>query len=546
MRMTGGEAVVRSLAAHGVDTVFGIPGTHNLGIYDALRKMGSIRHILARHEQGAAFMADGYARASGRAGVCLSTTGPAALNTLASLGTAYSDSSPVLCIASQIPAEGIGLGKGYLHECEDQLGSFAPVTKWRARADSAAEIPGVMREAFARMLTGRPRPVAVEIPCDILDEDDDLTIPAPVAAEREAPETEQVKRAAELLRAARRPVIWAGGGVIGSGAGSELQQLAERLQAPVFTTVLGKGTVADDHPLAAGATILHQAAQAFVAECDVMLAVGTRFTEEETDRWGLRLPDTLIHVEIDAEEIDRNYPATVGVLGDARAALQLINGQLQDVRRGDDGRAAGVAALRQTVWRFCQDRAPEGVELVQTLRKALPRETIIVSDLTVAAYWCRRLLDVYEPRTNIYPWGFCTLGFGLPAAIGAKAARPDRPVVALCGDGGFMFNCQELAAAVQCDAPVVTLVFNDEAYGVLRPQQEARYGVAHAVDVVNPDFMGLAEAFGVDGCRVASIEQLGPAVAKAIEADRSALIELPGRLPWPIMEPSARMFEAEQ
>ncbi len=546
MRMTGGEAVVRSLKAHGVDTVFGIPGTHNLAIYDALREMGSIRHILARHEQGAAFMADGYARASGRAGVCLSTTGPAALNTLASLGTAYSDSSPVLCIASQIPAEGIGLGKGYLHECEDQLGSFAPVTKWRARADSAAEIPGVMREAFARMLTGRPRPVAVEIPCDTLDEDDDLAIPAPVAAEREAPETEPVERAAGLLRAARRPVIWAGGGVIGSGAGAELRQLAERLRAPVFTTVLGKGALADDHPLAAGATILHPAAQAFVAECDVMLAVGTRFTEEETDRWGLRLPDTLIHIEIDAEEIDRNYSSTVGVLGDARAALQLINGQLQDMRRGDDGSAAGVAALRQTVWRFCQDRAPEGVELVQTLRKALPRETIIVSDLTVAAYWCRRLLDVYEPRTNIYPWGFCTLGFGLPAAIGAKVARPDRPVVALCGDGGFMFNCQELAAAVQFEAPVVTLVFNDEAYGVLRPQQEARYGAAHAVDVVNPDFMGLAEAFGVDGCRAASIEQLGPAVANAIEADRSALIELPGRLPWPIMEPSARMFEADQ
>ena len=546
MRMTGGEAVVRSLKAHGVDTVFGIPGTHNLPIYDALRKMGSIRHILARHEQGAAFMADGYARASGRAGVCLSTTGPAALNTLASLGTAYSDSSPVLCIASQIPAEGIGLGKGYLHECEDQLGSFAPVTKWRARADSAAEIPGVMREAFARMLTGRPRPVAVEIPCDTLDESEDVSILAAAGISRPAPEPGQVERAAALLQAARRPVIWAGGGVIGSGAGTELQQLAERLQAPVFTTVLGKGAVSDDHPLAAGATILHPAGREFVAECDVMLAVGTRFTEEESDRWGLRLPDTLIHVEIDPEEIDRNYAATLGVVGDARAALQLINDELQELRREDKTIAAEVAALRHKVWRYCQERAPEGVELVQTLRKALPRETIIVSDLTVAAYWCRRLLDIYEPRTNIYPWGFCTLGFGLPAAIGAKVARPDRPVVALCGDGGFMFNCQELAAAVQFDVPIITLVFNDEAYGVLRPQQEARYGAAHAVDVVNPDFMGLAAAFGVDGCRVDSIEQLGPAVAKAIEAGRSALIELPGRLPWPIMEPSARMFEAEQ
>ena len=176
MHMTGGEAVVRSLAAHNVDTVFGIPGTHNLGIYDALRAMGGIRHILARHEQGAAFMADGYARASGEVGVCISTTGPAALNTLASLGTAFSDSSPVLCIASQIPAEGIGLDKGYLHECQDQLGSFAPVTKWRARADTVEEIPGVMREAFAQMLSGRPRPTAVEIPCDTLDESDEVTM----------------------------------------------------------------------------------------------------------------------------------------------------------------------------------------------------------------------------------------------------------------------------------------------------------------------------------------------------------------------------------
>ena len=274
MRMTGGEAVVRSLKAHGVDTVFGIPGTHNLGVYDALRETSGIRHILARHEQGAAFMADGYARASGKVGVCLSTTGPAALNTLASLGTAYSDSSPVLCIASEIPAEGIGLNKGYLHECEDQLGSFAPVTKWRALADTVESIPGVMREAFAQMQSGRPRPVAVEIPCDTLDESEDVSILAAAGVSRPVPEPEQVKRAAALLREARRPVIWIGGGVIGSGAGPELQQLAERLQAPIFTTVLGKGAVADDHPLAAGATILHPAGREFVAECDVMLAVG--------------------------------------------------------------------------------------------------------------------------------------------------------------------------------------------------------------------------------------------------------------------------------
>ena len=389
MRITGGEAVVRSLEAHQVDTVFGIPGTHNLAIYEALRQTDSIRHILARHEQGAAFMADGYARASGQVGVCLSTTGPAALNTLASLGTAYSDSSPVLCIASQIPAEGIGLDKGFLHECRDQLASFAPVTKWRARADTVDAIPALMREAFAQMLNGRPRPTAVEIPCDTLDDSADLTITAAASAHRLAPDSEQIEQAARLLRAARQPVIWAGGGAIGSNAGDELRQLAERLQAPVFTTVLGKGVLPEDHPLAAGNVLLHPASRAFLAECDLMLAVGTRFTEEETDRWALRMPDSLIHIDIDPEEIDRNYPATVGIVADARAALQQISARLHDVRRQQSDQAAGIADLRQRIWRYCQARAPEGVELVHTLRTALPRDAIIVSDLTVAAYWCR-------------------------------------------------------------------------------------------------------------------------------------------------------------
>ena len=546
MRMTGGEAVVRSLTAHNVSTVFGIPGTHNLAIYEALRQTEDIRHILARHEQGAAFMADGYARASGQIGVCLSTTGPAALNTLASLGTAYSDSSPVLCIASQIPAEGIGLDKGYLHECRDQLASFAPVTKWRARADTVDAIPALIREAFAQMLNGRPRPTALEIPCDTLDDSADLTITVAADAPRPLADEEQVEQAARLLRTARRPVIWAGGGLVSSDAGGELRQLAESLQAPIFTTVLGKGVLPEDHPLAAGNALLHPAARAFLAECDLMLAVGTRFTEEETDRWALRMPDSLIHIDIDPEEIDRNYAATVGIVADARAALQQISARLQDVSKQENRQIGEITELRQRIWRDCQAREPEGVELVHTLRSALPRETIVVSDLTVAAYWCRRLLDIYEPRTFIYPWGFCTLGFGLPAAIGAKVAQPDRPVVVLCGDGGFMFNCQELAAAVQFDVPLVVLVFNDAAYGVLRPQQEVRYGGAHAVDVVNPDFMALAGAFGVAGCRVDSIEQLGPTIAKAIEANRTTLIELPGTLPWPIMDPSARMFEAEQ
>ena len=507
MRMTGGEAVVRSLTAHNVSTVFGIPGTHNLAIYEALRQTEDIRHILARHEQGAAFMADGYARASGQIGVCLSTTGPAALNTLASLGTAYSDSSPVLCIASQIPAEGIGLDKGYLHECRDQLASFAPVTKWRARADTVDAIPALIREAFAQMLNGRPRPTALEIPCDTLDDSADLTITVAADAPRPLADEEQVEQAARLLRTARRPVIWAGGGLVSSDAGGELRQLAESLRAPIFTTVLGKGVLPEDHPLAAGNALLHPAARAFLAECDLMLAVGTRFTEEETDRWALRMPDSLIHIDIDPEEIDRNYAATVGIVADARAALQQISARLQDVSKQENRQIGEIAELRQRIWRDCQAHEPEGVELVHTLRSALPRETIVVSDLTVAAYWCRRLLDIYEPRTFLYPWGFCTLGFGLPAAIGAKVAQPHRPVVVLCGDGGFAIA--KTAAAVQFDVPLV-VVFNDAAYGVLRPHRRCATAGMRSTRT-----SWLAGAFA--GCRVDSIEQLGPTVAKAIE-----------------------------
>ena len=359
--MTGGEAVAAALAAHGVDTVFGLPGAHNLSLYDALIE-APIRHVLARHEQGAAFMADGYARACGRPGVCVVTSGPAALNTITSLGTAYSDSSPVLCIASQIPAAGIGKEKGYLHECSDQLACFRPVTGWCGRADSVAAIPGLLREAFASMSSGRPRPAALEIPCDVLDASGEAEIGGPIQVERLQPGDAAVEEAAAALREAESPVIWAGGGVIASGASAELRQLAETLQAPVFTTVLGKGAFPEDHPLAAGTAILHPLAQEFLARRDVVLAVGTRFTEEETSGWRLRLPETLIHLDVDAGEIGRNYPASAALVGDARESLRALVDRLAGLE--PRSRTAEVAALRKGIVDDCRELAPEGVELV--------------------------------------------------------------------------------------------------------------------------------------------------------------------------------------
>ena len=545
MQMTGGEAVVHALKVHDVDTVFGIPGAHNLALYEALLDAGGIRHIVARHEQGAAFMADGYARASGKVGVCLCTSGPAVLNAVTSLGTAYCDSSPVLCIASEIPSKMIGKEKGFIHECRDQLACLRPVTTWCRLAREVPTIPGMLQEAFLKMQEGRPRPAALEIPCDVLDASDNVEIPEPATWVRRQPSSESIEKAAQLLSQSRRPVIWAGGGLISSGASAELRELAERLQAPIFTTILGRGSIAGDHPLSAGSAMVHPAAREFVASCDVMLAVGTRFTEEEAIGWTLRLPDNLIHVDIDPQEMGRNYPPTVAVVGDARESLRQLNGSLDAMQtKVMEARDGEVARLRQQIVDDCRQIAPQGVELVETLRSALPREAIIVSDLTLAAYWCRRLLDVYEPRTSIYPWGFCTLGFGVSAGIGAKAARPERPVVVISGDGGFLFNCQELATAVQFQLPIVVLLFNNNSYGVLKPQQQVRYGRTLGVDLVNPDFVALAESFGCRGLRVTSLDQLGPAVSQALESDRTWVIEITCDVPLQIMEPGPRSLHA--
>ena len=540
MAITGGEAVVRSLAAHGVRTVFGIPGTHNLAVYDALLD-SEIRHILTRHEQGAAFMADGYARAGGRPGVCITTTGPAVMNALAALSSAYSDSSPILVIASQICAEHLGQGKGYAHDSPDQLSGFRPVTKWSRCCDTVAAIPQAVREAFLEMKSGRPRPTVVEVPFDVLDGSGEVDIPEPAPIETPQPDENALDRAAGLLKKAKRPVIWAGGGVITSGASSALRSLAEILEAPVFPTTQGKGSLPEDHPLAAGNTLVHPLATEYLSSCDLMLAIGTRFSELETARWSLRLPGDLIQIDVDAEQIGRNYPVSEGIVSDAKLALEaLIDRCSDDEPRAS--RAAEVAELKSCLMKDFHKRSPEAVELIRTLRSALPRETVIVSDLTVVAYWCHHVLDVFEPRTYFNSMGFGSLGFGLPAAMGAKLAVPDRPVVVLTGDGGFQFTCQELGTAVQFGVPVVVVVFNDDGYGILWPQQQARYGRTNATDLVNPDFVALAHAFGASGRRVEEVGELGAAIKSALDADGPSLIEVPLSLPCHPIEETMKMF----
>lgn len=532
-RVTGGAAVVRTLAAHGVEAVFGIPGTHNLAVYEGLASCPEMVHVLARHEQGSGFMADGYARASGRFGVCLSTTGPAALNVLTPLGTAFADSVPVLSVASEIPLRGLGAGKGFLHECADQLGCYAPVTKFSARATEVEAIAPTICSAIAEMTGGRPRPAAIDIPCDVLDADGDFADPLPIPVDEPGCDRESIERVGSVLASARRPLIWAGAGVVRSGGFAALARLAERLDAPVFSTVLGKGALPADHPLSAGEGLLHPAATDIRTECDVMLAVGTGFGQLETVSWRMPMPPKLIQVDIDAAVIGRNYPVEDSIVGDARVVLEAL---CAVVPERPPRIAEVVAEMRAEVRRQCHHRCAPVVELIEAVRAGTPRETVFVNDLTVAVYWGRYLLDVFEPRSYLYPWNFCTLGYALAASIGAAVARRDCPVVTLIGDGGMLFNVQELATAVQHRVPLTVVVFNDDAYGVLKPQQQDRYGRTFATDLVNPDLVKLAESFGADGVRVSSPEQLRSELATAVENDRVTVIDVPVSLPWPVWQ----------
>jgi acetolactate synthase-1/2/3 large subunit len=537
---TGGRILVGALRAEGVDTVFGLVGSHITAVYDALHGAPEIRVIDARHEQGAAYMADGYARVTGRPGVCLVTAGPGATNTLTAVATAFADSSPLLVIAGQVPSALVGRGKGAFHECPDQLGMFRSVSKWHARAESTDAIPGLVREPFDALRAGRPRPAYLEIPCDLLDAraglargESDHHGKAPAVLPRPL-DGAALGRAVGLLRASRAPAVWAGGGVIRSGASGSIRALAERLGAPVFMTLSGKGSLPADHPLAVDYWLPAPPAQALLDDSDLVLAVGTRFTSMATAGFSVPLP-RLVQVDIDAGEIGRNYPVEVGLVGDARAVVEQLHAALA---HGDgpvrESRAAAVAGVRQRIEAEASTRFADGLGLLQELRRTLDRDAIVVCDITTLGTLARRYFPVYEPGSFICPLGFGTLGSAYPLALGAKAGQPDRQVVAICGDGGFLFNLQEMAAAVQCGLSVVAIVVNDGGYGAIRDWQRRHAGGRlTGVDLHTPDFGALARAFGALSLCAKDPAELGEELAVALRASRPVLLEVPVTLEHP-------------
>lgn len=526
----GGQVVVESLEALGAEVVFGLPGVHALAMWEGLRTSG-LRYAGFRTELNAGFAADGYARASGAPAPLLLSTGPGALNSLTALMEAASSHVPVVAIASQIPRGLIGRGRGYLHELRDQRASFAPLVKWSARAPSADALPGLLAEAWRRAQTPPSGPVFLEIPVDVLTGETEVP---PVKELDGAPEVlplpadELLNEAAAALGAAERPVIWAGGGVLRSGAWEELAALAERLRAPVATTYMGKGAFPEDHPLAAGSACDEAAFRELLASADVLLCVGTELGAETTGQYELEPRGRLIQVDAARERIGATYPA-LGLVGDAWAVLGTLLERVP-AARADGAGEARVAALRRRIERGLdgQDRAVER-SLLAVVRERLPRPAVTSWDMTILAYWAAAHFPAYAPRRFLYPLGSGTLGYAWPASLGAALALPGTPVLAVVGDGGFLYGLQELASSRQLGLPVTVLVVDDGGYGILREYQRQTFGETYAVDLVQPDFTALVRAFGLPA-ETAPPEEAGPAIARALAQDGPAVVHVPALL----------------
>ncbi|MCA1670432.1 MAG: thiamine pyrophosphate-binding protein [Thermomicrobia bacterium] len=523
--MTGGHAVVATLEANGVDTVFGIPGVHTLDIYDALYS-SRIRHILTRHEQGAGFMADGYARASGKPGVAIIITGPGLTNVSTPVGQAYADSSPVLIISAEVERENATRMRGNLHDLHDQLGLMSHLTKWNTQVNDVADIPWAINEALRQMRTGRPRPTQVQIPIDVLAEAAAVEITASPEGIRRRPDQEAIAAAAAVIQSAKKVVIYAGGGAVQSGVDGALTELAEALGAPVITSTPGKGAIPEDHPLAFGVVFYGWSAtiEELLHESDVCIIVGSKMGAQSTNHWALPLPKRIIHIDIDPLELGRNYPAEVKVQGDARLAVEMLL---------DEVRASGGPTQRweraDLAQRRATAKAPREADYdayIDALRTALPRDGIITHDMTSLSYLCHQRFPVYEPRTYFSPHGFGTLGFSMPAAIGAKIGAPEREVVAVVGDGGYQFTMEELAVAIQHDVTLPIVIFNDSTYTAVKRGMDTS-GRYLGVDLVNPDYVKLADAYGIPGVRAQSADALAEAIREAQKRLGPTIIDTP-------------------
>ena len=538
--LTGAEAIVKSLQQNGVDTIFGLPGGQLDHLFDAIYKTeGKIKLIHSRHEQGAAYMAFGYARSTGRLGVYTVVPGPGLLNTTAALCTAYACNAPVLCLTGQIPSAGIGTGRGYLHEIPDQLGLIQKLTKWAARIDHPTQAPDLVREAFKQLQTGRPRPVELEMAMDVMGQQGEVALLPPESHVGLAPDSEQIEQAAKQLGVAKRPMI-----VVGSGAqdaSKEVLRLAEILQAPVTFFRSGKGVIDDRHYLSQSFPAGHR----LWADADVVLAIGTRLKYQQM-YWGLDQNLKIVRIDIDPTEINRISTPEIGIVADARIALQALLSALDRHNSPRTSRKQELTNLKAEFQATFEEKIAPQMGYLRVIREELPEDGFFVDEVTQVGFASWYAFPTYHPRHFISAGYQGTLGYGYATALGVQAAHPDKKVVAIAGDGGFLFNVQELATAVQYGLGVVVIVFNDNKFGnVQRQQKEWFGGRVIASDLHNPDFVQLAESFGLTGYRVRTPDELRPVLRSALANSGPALIEVvlteDMPTPWPfILTPRAR------
>ncbi|MCL4244461.1 MAG: biosynthetic-type acetolactate synthase large subunit [Candidatus Dadabacteria bacterium] len=555
--MIGAEMFFETLIHEGIDVVFGLPGGYVLKVYDVMPKYEDrIRHVLARHEQGATHMADGYARASGKPGVVLCTSGPAATNTVTGIATAQMDSSPVVVFTGQVPLP--YLGSDAFQEA-DHIGITRPCTKHNYLVRKTADLPRAMKEAFYIAGTGRPSPVLVDMPKDVLLGEDELVIPDSVGLRGYKPPTKghhgQVKRAVEMLLAAKKPLIFGGGGLIWSAASEELKELAHRLQIPVTLTLMGLGAYPADDPLYISMLGMHgsYAANMAVHECDLVVSIGARFDDRATGgNFAKFAPNAkIIHIDIDPSTIDKNIVVHCPIVGDAKLVLQQMLELLPAKVKNDRKEWSSQIKSWQKKYPYSYKQGDEKIltsYTIDTLSKITDGEAVIVSDVGQHQMWVAQYYKFKYPRTHITSGGLGTMGFGFPAAMGAKFARPDKLVVSVCGDGSFQMNLQELATAVENRMDLKIVLLNNGHHGMVRQWQtmffEGNYSASKFG--VLPDFVKLAESFGAVGMRASRPDDLESTLREGLSTPGVVLMEVMvdyEELVYPMIAPGGAMNE---
>ncbi len=536
VELTGSQALFESLKVEGVKDIFGIPGGAIIPVYDALYDEHDIRHILTRHEQGAAHAADGYARAKGKSGVCMTTSGPGATNLTTGILNAYMDSSPVVAISGQVPTA--ALGTDAFQEA-DMLSVMLPVTKHNFIVHQVKELPKVVRLAFKVAMSGRPGPVHIDLPKNVQTNKEDLKIPATMKYNKKLrfdPATEDVRKAVNALANAEQPVIYAGGGVIWSGASAELVELAEIMGAPVVTSLMGKGAIPEDHPLSLGMLGMHgrMAANLAVTNCDVLLGVGVRFSDRATgDLRYFASKARIIHLDLDPVEIGKSVRVDMPVVGDAKHSLAaIIKGLKAQSRHGN------TSAWLQRMKKMRDELAPKmdhddvptkPQRAIKEIMEVLNDSSIIVTEVGQCQMWAAHFCQVKKPRHFISSGGLGTMGFGFPAAMGAKVARPKCNVVNIAGDGSFLMNSQELATVVENEINVVSCIFNNRYLGMVKQWQDMFFKKRRSSVNLGkvPDFVKLAKAYGAYGDRATRPSEIGPKLREALQSGKPAIIDIP-------------------